>query len=199
MLSYLTTIATVIIILVTDTQWYITTNHFVREGGHHICNSILNIRKGCHFLNRGHHYISHGYHHKRHKNNLGTNLGTHPQRACVYFLIAQKLRKWLLQRKQCQQLSLDRSTHFWPRSVKGAYKVLNKYYVLTEKWASTKKSPRRWREGVISYFLEREGVTRNENGREDMTEKKGVMGAWPGKIGGDGVIAKKIWRNGVSA
>ena len=78
--------------------------------------------------------------------------------------------------KQCQQLSLDRSTHFWPRSVKGAYKVLNKYYVLKEKWASTKKSPRRWREGVISYFLGREGMTRNENGREDMTEKKGVKG-----------------------
>ena len=76
--------------------------------------------------------------------------------------------------------------------------VLNKYYVLKEKWASTKKSPRRWREGVISYFLGHEGVTRNENGREDMTEKKGVKGTWPGKIGGDGVIAKKIWRNGVS-
>ena len=99
MWSYLTTIATVIIILVTDTQWYITTNHYVRDGGHHICNSILNIRKGCHFLNRGHHYISHGYHHKRHKNNLGTNLGTHPQRACVYFFDSPKITKMVITEK----------------------------------------------------------------------------------------------------
>ena len=40
MWSYLTTVATVIIILVTDTQLYITTNHYVRDGGHHICNII---------------------------------------------------------------------------------------------------------------------------------------------------------------